>query len=125
MGVVGPMARTVPDLAMLLSIQAGYDPRLPLSIREDPATVNGVAEVPGFVGTDHVSHHVNPGGGDLAGEIRPVVAIMALGARRLGGIAFSPDGGRTILMVLPMRPSLQSPGTRSEFCSSPTAISGS
>jgi amidase len=36
MGVVGPMARTVPDLAMLLSIQAGYDPRLPLSILEDP-----------------------------------------------------------------------------------------
>ena len=36
MGVVGPMARTVPDLAMLLSVQAGYDPRLPLSIREDP-----------------------------------------------------------------------------------------
>src|SRR5436190_1052430 len=36
MGVAGPMARTVPDLAMLLSIQAGYDPRLPFSIREDP-----------------------------------------------------------------------------------------
>ena len=35
--VVGPMARTVPDLAMLLSVQAGYDPRMPLSIREDPA----------------------------------------------------------------------------------------
>src|SRR3954468_9194690 len=35
MGVVGPMARTVPDLAMLLSVQAGYDPRVPLSIREN------------------------------------------------------------------------------------------
>ena len=33
----GPIARTVPDLAMLLSVQAGYDPRVPLSIREDPA----------------------------------------------------------------------------------------
>jgi amidase len=31
------MARTVPDLAMLLSVQAGYDPRAPLSNREDPA----------------------------------------------------------------------------------------
>ena len=31
MSVVGPMARNVPDLAMLLSVQAGYDPRTPLS----------------------------------------------------------------------------------------------
>lgn len=36
MGVIGPMARSVPDLAMLLSVQAGFDPRLPLSINEDP-----------------------------------------------------------------------------------------
>jgi amidase len=35
--VHGPMARTVPDLAMLLSVIAGYDARAPLSIREDPA----------------------------------------------------------------------------------------
>jgi amidase len=31
MGVIGPMARSVPDLAMLLSVQAGYDARAPLS----------------------------------------------------------------------------------------------
>src|ERR1700686_162445 len=35
--VHGPMARTVPDLAMLLSVIAGYDARAPLSLREDPA----------------------------------------------------------------------------------------
>jgi amidase len=35
--VHGPMARTVADLAMLLSVIAGYDARVPLSIREDPA----------------------------------------------------------------------------------------
>src|ERR1700733_3795797 len=35
MGVIGPMARTVADLAMLLSIQAGYDTRLPLSMDGD------------------------------------------------------------------------------------------
>lgn len=34
MGTEGPMARTVPDLAMLLSTQAGYDQRSPLSIAE-------------------------------------------------------------------------------------------
>ena len=32
MSVTGPMARNVPDLAMLLSVQAGYDPRVPLSV---------------------------------------------------------------------------------------------
>jgi len=37
MSVNGPMARTVSDLAMLLSVQAGYDPRAPLSNREDAA----------------------------------------------------------------------------------------
>jgi amidase len=41
LGVPGPMARTVPDLAMLLSVQAGYDPRVPLSIRQDPAQYTG------------------------------------------------------------------------------------
>lgn len=33
-GVLGPMARSVEDLALLFSIQAGPDPRMPLSIRE-------------------------------------------------------------------------------------------
>jgi amidase len=32
MGVAGPMARSVSDLALLLSVQAGYDPRAPLSV---------------------------------------------------------------------------------------------
>src|SRR5262245_16135427 len=41
MGVQGPMARNVPDLAMLLSVQAGHDPRLPLSIRQDPGAFAG------------------------------------------------------------------------------------
>jgi Amidase len=35
MGVLGPMARNVPDLAMLLSVQAGYDPRVPLSLTDE------------------------------------------------------------------------------------------
>jgi len=35
MGVLGPMARNVPDLAMLLGVQAGYDARVPLSIPGD------------------------------------------------------------------------------------------
>jgi amidase len=35
MSVVGPMARNIPDLAMLLSVQAGYDARVPLSLIGD------------------------------------------------------------------------------------------
>ncbi len=38
------MARTVPDLAMFLSVIAGYDARAPLSIRQDPAEFTGPLE---------------------------------------------------------------------------------
>ncbi len=38
MGVTGPMARTVTDLAMLLSVQAGFDARTPLALDEDGST---------------------------------------------------------------------------------------
>jgi amidase len=37
MGVAGPMARNVADLAMLLSVQAGFDARSPLSLDGDGA----------------------------------------------------------------------------------------
>jgi amidase len=37
LGVIGPMARTATDLALLLSVLSGYDPRAPLSTRESPA----------------------------------------------------------------------------------------
>lgn len=36
LGTEGPMARNVPDLAMLLSVQAGYDKRAPLSLTDSP-----------------------------------------------------------------------------------------
>ena len=42
-GVSGPMARSVEDLALLLSVQAGYDPRAPLSLPGDGA---GYARAP-------------------------------------------------------------------------------
>ena len=37
MGVSGPMARDVPDLGLLLSVQAGFDARSPMSLPQDPA----------------------------------------------------------------------------------------
>jgi amidase len=41
MGVVGPMARSVADLALLLSVQAGYDARAPLSMEGGEAALAG------------------------------------------------------------------------------------
>src|SRR5258705_136010 len=41
MGVIGPMARNVPDLAMLLAVQAGYDARAPLSTAGDGSAFEG------------------------------------------------------------------------------------
>jgi amidase len=45
MGVAGPMARNVPDLALLLSVQAGHDPRAPLSLEGDGARYRAPLEV--------------------------------------------------------------------------------
>ena len=41
MGVNGPMARNVADLALLLSVQAGFDPQAPLSMDGDAASFRG------------------------------------------------------------------------------------
>jgi len=41
LGYEGPMGRSVADVAMLLSVQAGYDARTPLSLDQDPAQFTG------------------------------------------------------------------------------------
>ncbi len=41
LGYEGPMGRSVKDTAMLLSTMAGFDSRIPLSIREDPLQFAG------------------------------------------------------------------------------------
>lgn len=40
----GPMARSVEDLALLLSVQAGQDPRSPFSLPDDPAIFAGALD---------------------------------------------------------------------------------
>jgi amidase len=45
LGTEGPMGRTVEDVARLLDIQAGPDPRQPLSLAAHPSFVGGLAEV--------------------------------------------------------------------------------
>jgi amidase len=44
MGVLGPMARNVVDLAMLLAVQSGYDERVPMSMDANPAVFQGSLE---------------------------------------------------------------------------------
>jgi amidase len=46
MGVQGPMARSVDDLALLFSVQAGYDPRSPLSRPGDGAVYRRGLDAP-------------------------------------------------------------------------------
>jgi len=46
MGVQGPMARSVEDVALLLSVQAGYDPRSPLSLPGDGTVYRQNLDVP-------------------------------------------------------------------------------
>lgn len=45
LGVVGPMARSVADLALLLSVQAGPHPEAPLSIRETATAATAPLDV--------------------------------------------------------------------------------
>lgn len=42
--VNGPMGRTIRDVAMLLAVMAGPDPRFPLSIEQDPARFAGALD---------------------------------------------------------------------------------
>jgi amidase len=44
MGVLGPMARNVLDLALLFSVQAGYDPRTPFSLEGDGSMLEQVRD---------------------------------------------------------------------------------
>ena len=71
LGTPGPMARTVTDMAMLLSVQAGFDDEAPTSIMQDPA-----------VFTESL-HHDFKGSrigwlGDLDGHLEMAPGIMDL-----------------------------------------------
>lgn len=46
LGVLGPMARSVEDLALLFSVQAGPDPRMPLSIQQSGASITQPLDAP-------------------------------------------------------------------------------
>ena len=77
LGTEGPMARTVQDLAGLLQVQAGPDPRAPLSI----------AEVPDFTKLERIfdASSVRIGWlGDLAGHLATEPGILPVCEQALG-----------------------------------------
>jgi amidase len=52
MGVEGPMARTVADVALLLAVISGPDPRVPLALDAAPPAITDPAQVPGLLRSD-------------------------------------------------------------------------
>ncbi len=52
MSVLGPMARTVADAALLLAVISGPDPRVPLALDEPPPAIADPAQVPGLLARD-------------------------------------------------------------------------
>lgn len=82
LSTAGPMGRTVGDVALLLSVQAGADARAPLSIEEDPAvfrkplgrSMKGVK----------VAWYRDLGGLQVDGEIRRVLEGMRKKMEEMG-----------------------------------------
>jgi amidase len=52
LGVQGPMARTVADVALLLAVQCGPDPRVPLALDAAPPALTAPAQVTGLLERD-------------------------------------------------------------------------
>lgn len=85
LGTPGPMARTVTDMAMLLSVQAGFDEEVPISIMQDPAVFTASLQRDlkgsrvGWLGDLGGHLEMAPGIMDLCGDALEVLA--GLGCR--------------------------------------------
>ena len=84
LSVSGPMARTVPDVALLLSVMAGPDPRCPISITEPGARFTGNLQR-SFKGT-RVAWFRNLGGIPFDARIRDTVNAQRKVFEELGCI---------------------------------------
>ena len=84
-GTEGPMARNVRDLALLLDVQAGYDPRAPLSLATEPSFADRLA-----AGDNEPTGPTRIGWlGDLGGHLAMddgILDVCASALRRLEGI---------------------------------------
>ena len=80
LGVVGPMARTATDLALMLSVLAGADPRAPLSSRDSPARFAAP------LGRDFAGARIG-WLGDLGGHLPFEPGVLELARTALGALA--------------------------------------
>jgi amidase len=86
MSVDGPMGRTVADMALLLDVQAGHDPRAPLSLEGHGDFLSGLASAPGGGRAAWL--------GDLGGVLpmeEGVLAVCEEALGRLGEAGFTVD----------------------------------
>lgn len=83
LGIEGPMARTVPDLAALLATLAGPDPRAPLALDADPAVFAAPLD------TDAAHWRAVRVGwlGDYGGHLPTEPGVLALCESALGDLA--------------------------------------
>ncbi|MEP7303053.1 MAG: amidase [Caldimonas sp.] len=83
-GTEGPMARNVHDLALLLDVQAGHDPRAPLSLASEPSFADRLSRV----GDDERSPCRIAWLADLGGHLAfedGILDVCAAGLARLEG----------------------------------------
>ena len=98
-GTEGPMARNVLDLALLLDVQAGYDPRSPLSLASEAAFAERLRAVPAA----GESAPIRIGWlGDLGGHLAMEGGILATCSSALGQLEVS--GCRVEPMALGFAP---------------------
>jgi amidase len=86
-GVVGPMGRTVTDVALLLAVLAGPDPRVPLALDQPPPAVSDPAQIRSVLDGDLRGMRIawSP---DLGLPVEPAVLDVLAPARHiLAGLA--------------------------------------
>jgi amidase len=81
MSVTGPMARTVADLALLLTAISGPDPRVPLALDAPPPAITDPARIPGLLARDLAGLRV-AWSADLGLPVDPAVRAVLRPARQ-------------------------------------------
>lgn len=80
LGVEGPMARTVADAALLLAVQSGPDPRVPVALDAPPPALAAPSDVAGLLRSDLTGLRV-AWSADLGLPVEPAVREVLARAR--------------------------------------------